>query len=244
MSKPIIALLIVMALSFATVDQSYVQDISADGTSSLQKTMDISIFSNQLSNSTLLAMAAFCSSTTKVACSVDTVSKTLTIKETLPPGSYYSVETQYGFPFITQTVTIDRIPNDMFGDSLNTILAASNITTSGVVQALNIRDNNSASVAALRALNANFTYTVEMPASISTAQSGAYAAAIQGTEARFDLIEVLSQSQPMVVVTSQINAFAVVGIIGVIALAALAYSFFSMRPAKGSKKTGVKKTKA
>ncbi len=245
--KPIIALLIVMALSFATVDQSYVQVISADGTSTIQKTMDISIFSNQLHGSALQAMAAFCSSSTKESCSVDIASKTLTIKEALAPGNYYTIDTEYGFPFVTQTLAIQSIPNDMFGDSLNTILAAANITGSGVVQPLVMSGDNNASVAALKMLNANFTYTVVMPASVSTAASGGYGAVVQGADAKFDLIQVLSQSQPMVIVTEQINSFVVVCIIGVIVLAALAYSFFSSRPSKTSKKkpeTGVKKRNA
>jgi len=166
------------------------------------------------------------------------------IKEPLSPGNYYTVDTVYGFPFVTQTVTINSIPNDMFGESLNTILAAANITASGVVQPLVISGDNNASVAALEMLKANFTYTVTMPSSVSEARSGSYDAIIQGTDARFDLIQVLSQSQPMVVVTNQVNSFVVVCILGVIVLAALAYSFFGSRPSKTSKKTGVKKTKA
>jgi hypothetical protein len=241
--KPMMALLIVLALSFSTMDRMYVQDIRPDGSSTIQKTMDLSIFANKLSASSFQAMADFCARSSQVSCSVDAASKTVTIKESLASGSYYSVNSEYGFPFITQTLTIDRIPNDMFGASLNTILAAANITApdQSAVQALNLHDDNNASASVLKAIGANYTYIVTMPSSVSEARSGGYNAAIDGDSATFDLVQVLSQSQPMVLVSGQINSFVVVIIIGIIVLGALAYSFFGSKPSKTRKKKAGKK---
>jgi len=239
--RQIIALSIFLALSSATMDQTFVQDVRKDGTSTIEKTMDISIFANQLPGSSLQMMADFCSKTTKASCSVDTASKIITIKEAFAPGSYYSVDSEFGLPYTTETLTIERIPNDRFGQTLNMILAAANISDSGGVPALNLRSDNNQSAMVLRKLKANLTYTVKMPSAVAEAKAGSYSASIDGNNARFDLIEVLSQSQPMVVVTKETNVVAVVVIIMVIVLAALAYSFFATRPSKTRKKKAGKK---
>jgi hypothetical protein len=236
MMRHICAILLILALASATIDQRYLQTFSADGSSTIEKYMEVSIFASQLPDASLERMSQFCAASSKINCSVDIKNKTIVVSERFGTGGYYSSETDYGLPFITQTVSIERIPNDRFGSTLEIILSSADITgaESGTVSALNLRDKSNQETAMyLKKFKANLSYTVVMPAAVFSASAGNYSAQIDGQYARFDLLKVLDQSQPMRIASREINSAAIVAIIGLIVLAALALTFFgSKRGAK------------
>lgn len=245
MMRQILALLVLAAFSFAAMDQNYTQVVNPDGSSTIQKTMEITMFANQLPASSLKLMAAYCASNADFQCSVDVAGKTLTIAEDFQQGEYYTSSSDFGIPFITYSIQVQKIPNDIFGDDLEKMLLAANISSMGgqPVDALDLSDqaNNPQSAAFLRKLNTSMTYTITMPAGVYSATSGNYTAKMEGQTAAFDLVEVLNQSEPMTIVARQVNSAAIVAIIGVIVLAALAISFFSGKPSKGKAKARRKK---
>jgi hypothetical protein len=240
MMRQVSALLLVLALSCAVMDQSYIQVVDRDGSSTIQKTMDISLYTGQLPAVSLQRMADYCAGTTKISCSVDVDSGKVAIIEKFQPGGYYSFESAYGIPFTTRTLVVGSIPNDRFGQSLAAILAGANITTgqeTGAADALDLRDKtNPESAMYLEKFRANLTYSIVMPSDISGADAGNYTAATDGSTATFDLVQVLERSSAMTVASREINSPAIVVIAGVIVVAGLALAFFTSKPRHAAKR--------
>jgi hypothetical protein len=231
MRKELFALLLVSLIGSAAIDQEYIQNVSKDGSSKIVKTSELSLFSGILSKDALANMDAVCKTTAKIDCSVDVEAKTVTITESFNPGGYYTFDTDFGFPYITNTMTINRVPTDKFANSLERLLILANATEpsqGGSVQPLDIRDaeGNRENVQFLKRFKANLTYTVIFPFPVSEARAGNASGVVDGSTVRFDLVEVLDQSQPMVIVSREVNWGYFVAIAGVAVLAALAVSFF------------------
>lgn len=236
MRREIVAVLLLTLAAGAALDQSYVQTVSRNGTSVIEKTMQITIFSNQLTADALAKMDAYCGSQKTIRCSVDAANKTVTMSDVFASGGYYEYSSDYGLPFITHTVTVTRIPTDRFSSILDSILRGSNVTSGsgGSTTALDLRDSkaNRENAKVLRQLGVNITYTIIMPAQASSASSGNVSGRIDGQSASFDLVEVLDQSQPMVVKSEEANLGYMTVIAGVIVVAALALSFMGSKTVK------------
>ena len=233
MRREILALLLLAVAAGAALDQSYVQTVSRNGTSVIGKTMQITIFSNQLTADALAKMDAFCKSQKRVVCSVDAPGKSVTMNDTFEPGGYYEFTSDYGLPFITHTLTISKIPTDRFSSILDSILVGANVTSSsgGSSGAIDLADSatNRGNAKVLRQLRANITYTVIMPMPVSGAVSGNMSGAVSGDQASFDLVGVLEQSKPIVVKSEEPNLGYITVIIGVVVIIALAVSFMSSK---------------
>jgi hypothetical protein len=229
-------------LAGAAIDQSYVQTVHRNGTSSIEKTMEVAIFSDQFASDGLERMDAYCSKGKGIDCSVDVEKKRVTITESFASGGYYAFSSDYGLPFITHTLVIDRIPSDRFATLFERLLIESNATpglvSGGTVKPTDLGDEeaNSEVVAALRLIQANITYTVVMPVAVSEAGAGNASGSIDGSSASFDLVEVLDASKPITVKSRELNLGYLVAIAGVVVLVALALSFFGMKPAKRRKR--------
>ncbi len=236
MRREILALLLISLSASAAFDQSYVQVLDRDGSSAIQKTMQVAIFS-QMTAQALSGMEQYCASLTAFNCSVDPVNKTVTINDSFSSGGYYEYTTDYGLPFVTHTLTIERIPTDRFSSLLDRLLAAGNVSGAGgggATAAIDLRDNatNVPNAAYLRQFGTNITYTVVMPADISSATAGNASASVSGRTATFDLVSVLSASKPIVVVSTELNLGYIVAIIGVLVIIGLAASFMGSKTVK------------
>jgi hypothetical protein len=241
MKREAMFLLALFALAFSSVDQTYVQDFSRDGSSIITKTSELSIFSAELTNASFARMKEVCDGGFRVECSVDVAKKTVTMAEAFSPGGYYTFGSEYGLPDITHTVVIEKIPNDKFATSLSRLLIAANVTDpsqgGGSVSPIDFEDQatNREAAAILRIIRANLTYTINMPYDIDEASAGNLTGNVRGKSVSFDLIALLEQSEPVVIKNRELNLGYIVVIFGIIAIAALAFSFFWSKPMKKKK---------
>lgn len=235
MKRAILVLLILSMVVSAAFDQTYVQQIDRNGGSSIEKTMDMAIAAGQLSEDAFVKMDNYCKTTTEVTCSVDVDKKIIKITESFSSGAYYSLVGDYGLPDTTYTLVISKIPVDKFTQKLEKILVATGEGTPNEdnVNAIDLRDKatNAQSAALLKTFLAEITYVVEMPSEIKTAYAGNVTATVVGSTATFDVVSILEDSEPMVIVSRETNYGYLVAIAGVIVLIVLAYVFMaSSRP--------------
>jgi len=221
--RNIMILLLLAAVAGATFDQSYVQSVAGDGSSSIVKTQDLSVFSNAVS---FPALAATCAAMSSVQCSVS--GQTMTITERLiPNGGYYTYMTDNGFPLITNTLIVNKVPNDLFGADLARVLYAANASSSGGQSiAIDLTADNRDVVSALKQFKVNLTYVVDLQTGATEASAGNVTGIIAGNTVTFDLVDVMASGQPIVIKSQQLNLGAIVLILGVAVIAWLAYSFF------------------
>lgn len=240
MRRSMFVLLMLSLAAFAALDQSYSQVVSRNGTSTITRTSDITIFAGQLTVQALEKMAAACEESDSLDCSVDIGEKKVTFRESFAPGGYYSMSSDYGFPFITHTLTIDRIPTDRFSSSLDKLLRASGVAgeQGASIRPIELADKKTAQENAqiLRSVNANITYTILMPIAVSEARAGNVSGSVEGAGVAFDLVEVIGAGEPIVVVGRELNLGYMVAAAGVIVLAALALSFFGTKKPRRKKK--------
>jgi hypothetical protein len=236
MRREIVAFMLLAMAAGAALDQSYVQTVSRNGTSVIEKTMQITIFSNQLTAEALAKMDSFCKNQTRIICSVDAPNKTITMSDDFASGGYYEFTSEYGLPFVTHTLTISRIPTDRFSSLLDSVLLGANVTSSsgGSSTAIDLHDSatNRENSKVLRQLKANITYTVIMPIAVSEAKCGNVSGVVNGDQASFDLLDVLDQSQPIVVKSDEANLGYITVIAGIVVIVALAISFMGSKTIK------------
>jgi hypothetical protein len=246
MRRELLGLLILSAMAAAAIDQEYVQVVARNGSSSIEKTMEVVLFSDQLAADALVRMEQVCRTSTAVDCTVDAEARKVTMREDYLPGTYYSYSTEYGLPFVTHTISISKVPTDRFSRALGRLLVLANATEpaagGGSVNPIDLldREENGPNVEILRRIDANLTYVVVMPLPVAEASAGEVTAAVDGERAEFDLIRVMEEGKPMVVRSRELNLGYMVAIAGVVVVAALALAFFRSKPARKGrvKKTG------
>ncbi|VVC02867.1 Uncharacterised protein [Candidatus Bilamarchaeum dharawalense] len=245
MKRAILALLILSMVVFSSFDQTYTQKMSRNGESTIEKTADMSIFAGQLSENAFKKMDEYCRGTLDVECKVDVEKKVVTITEKFSPNFYYRLTGDYGIPYTTYTLTIDRVPTDKFSETLEKILVAigEGTTTSQPIPPLDLLDktNNQANVETLRILGVSLDYVVEMPSQIDSAAAGKVPGIIEGNTVRFNMVDVLGESEPMIVTSREMNYGYLVAILGAVVLIALAYMFMVSSRPRASKKGTIKK---
>jgi hypothetical protein len=221
--RNLIVLLLLAALASGTFDQTYVQTLANDGSSVIVKTQDLSVFSNTVS---FPALAQACAAMSSVQCSV--TGQTMTITERFAPNSgYYTYMTDGGFPLITNTLIINKVPNDVFGDDLTRVLDAANMSGSGGQNSdIDLNADNKDVVSALKQFKVKLTYIVDLQTGASDASAGNVTGSIAGNVVTFNLVDAMATGQPIVIRSRELNIGAIVLIIGVLVLAWLAYSFF------------------
>lgn len=221
--RNLIVLLLLAALASGTFDQTYVQTLDQYGNSVIVKTQDLSVFSNSVS---FPALAEACAAMSSVQCSI--TGQTMTITERFTPnGGYYTYMTDGGFPLITNTLVINKIPNDVFGDDLTRVLDAANVTsTGGQNSAIDLTADNRDIVSALKQFKVKLTYIVDLQTAASEASAGNVTGTISGSMVTFNLVDAMATGQPIVIKSQELNVGAILLVLGVIVLAWLAYSFF------------------
>jgi len=243
MRAEIIAVLILVMVSTAAaaLDQSYIHTVSRDGTSVMEKTMELSVFSNKLTPEMLGKMADLCRTDRDLDCDVDVEGKKITIRENFSSGGYYTFTTDYGLPDVTYTLAVRSLPSDRFSATLDKLLVGAGVTeaASGSASPLELTDKeaNEQTASYLKFLKVKVTYSVTMPAAISEASAGSVAGEVSGDSATFDLLKVMEESEPITVKSSELNLGYIVGIIGIVVLVAMAaYFLYANKPAEKAPK--------
>lgn len=239
MRREILIVLLFSALVNAALDQSYVHTVSRDGSSTIAKSTDLSVFSNLMDEGASGKIAEFCQTDGGIDCWVD--DKTVTISERFSRGPYYTFTADYGIPYITYSLEVKRVPRDRFATSLDNLLFAAGVAESpgeGLVSPIDLGDEeaNMESVHFMRRFGANVTYTVNMPARIHEAGAGEVDGMVSGSTVQFDLIEVMEESEPITVTSRELNFGYLTLIALVIVMAGLALSFFRAKKAKKKRK--------
>lgn len=225
--------LLVIQLAAAGLDQSYTQAVARDGTSTVEKTMELAVFANQLTPEALGRMDTICRTDPRFDCDVDVAGKKITIRETLPPGGYYSFSSDYGLPDVTYTLVVNSVPSDRFSSTLDRLLVEADVTeeSGSAGNPINLRDkdDNNETVFYSRFFDINITYIVTMPVDITEAHAGAIEGEISGKSVRFNLVDVLAEAQPITVKGTELNMGYIVGIVGIILIVGLALLFLAGR---------------
>lgn len=233
--------LVLAAVAGAAFEQSYVQSVAPDGTSTIVKAQDLSPFAGVVP---IPALRKACEIMSSVQCSVD--GNVMTVTERFTPNTeYYSFVKEDGFPFITYTVTVNKIPNDVFSADIDRVMIAANASTGGAPSpAIDLSADNRESAAVIRLLRANVTYALELPVTPSEASAGNASGKIDGKSVTFSLADVFDASAPMVIRAREFNFGIVILGLGIAVVAALAYSFFGISRKKEKPAPPLKKKKS
>lgn len=218
--------LMIAALSAASLDQNYTHIIDRDGSSSIEKTLDISVFLNQVPEGALENAESVCESDPRLRCSVDPATKMITMSEDFRQGEYYEFESVTGLPSITYTITLKKIPTDRFAERLDDLMmqaGAFEEAGDGSAEAIDLSEKAENAEAAffLRNFDVRLVYTLVMPAPVQEASFGE----VSGNTVTLDLADLLEDSKQVTVRSSELNSGYIVLIFAVIVLGALALSF-------------------
>lgn len=229
MRKIAIFILIVMAFSVAGF-QEYKHILSEDGTSQISQITELAIFGT-FDPSIPTKMANSCSKINDPGVSCKVEGNILVLKSDFSKNNkYFTIKTEYGFPEVTYTLTINKIPNDKFQKAL---LIASG-EKGAVSDAIDFNDKsvnaNLAKQMALFGLEIN--YTIGIPGEIVTANAGKYNAVVGEKEVTFQLNEVYKESAPLVVKAKTTNWSSVTMAGGVVFILLIALWFFVIRRKK------------
>jgi len=217
------ALMLISLLLTGSLAQSYTQKVEAIGDSTISESRDISSFLSLLPADALMRIDAVCKADPSLDCSLqDTI---LTMNMDLEDGNdYYAFQTDNGFPFVTTTLTISKIPSDLFDARINSILLQSKLVSDeGSAKPIDLSEKsaNRAKAEALKRSGFEVMYSVQMP---------------NGQLNSYDLVAILEDSKPLIIQTQEINSWTIVLLLGIGLVAFVAYTFFGNR--SGRKKSG------
>jgi len=220
--KNVLFLFLLSAVLVSSAAQSYVQNMDATGRAAVEERRDMSVFLQLLPGGSLGKIADTCASIPSLSCSVS--GNIMTTRIQLGPDSgYYSFDTQYGLPFLTTTLTVNRLPTDMFDASVSDIMNKAGVT-SGKGRAapidLNDKGANAATAAAWKEAGLDIDYSIVMP---------------NGHTETYRLTDLLADSHPIVITTQEPDFGLMALIIGILVLAAFAFSFFGKRKKAGKR---------
>ena len=238
-----VLLLAAMILLSGCIKQEYYQKMEKDGSSMIKQITDFSPMVETMKES----MADFdggdsgenvteglkevCNEITDetISCSADGLILTLE-KRFTPEDGYYTFEVEQGL-FNTYKVTVNKIPTDAFGDALSGEDFIDGATAS--TQIVSLKDKTNAKQAAQTAtlIGMEFSYVVEMPGSITSAtvDGGEYVPEIEGSTAKYDLVEVFDDSGSLVIESQELNILWIGIALAVIVIAVLAFMYFKKK---------------
>ena len=232
------ALLVLCVLSAAAFEQTYIQTVLPDGSSDIMKSAELTVVVIPLPPGSFDKMAAICQKS-EGRCSVDPETSMVVLTERFMPGSYYTYSTEYGLLTTTHTLTVNSIPTDRFSKAQDDLLfQAGAIAEEGnpvrpIVLSEKARNKEGSDT--MKQFGAKITYIIHMPGGITEARAGDVQAGIDGRSATFDLLEIMGDSEPLVVRSSEFNFTYILLSGGVLVLGYLAYSFMKPKPTKKKK---------
>jgi hypothetical protein len=181
----ILVLLLFSSLVIAGLDQSYVQTVSRDGSSEIEKTSDLTIFTGELEEDGLQKIDEFCQKSSD--CNVN--ERNITITEEFEHTGYYSLTTEYRIPSIEYKYTLNRIPTDRFSELLGEVLVDAEVMEDAgkPADSIDLTDGKD-DARLLRKYGVIITYTINMPAQIYEARAGNVTGNVSGSTVTFYLI--------------------------------------------------------
>jgi hypothetical protein len=216
MKRYIIMFILISLLLTGSITQLYTHKVDALGDSRITESRNISFFLSLLPTDALQRINDICLVNSSLDCSLQNT--TLTMSLDLESGNdYYSLTTDNGFPFVTTTLTINKIPTDLFDDRINSILLSSKLVSDeGSAKPIDLTDKstNRAKAAALKSSGFEIAYSVEMP---------------NKKVSNYDLVAILEDSKPIVVKTQEINSWTIALAVGIILVLFVSASFFGKK---------------
>jgi hypothetical protein len=217
--KWFVMFMLISLLLTGSVTQVYTHKVDALGDSRITESRDISFFLSILPEDALTRIDSICQLNSSLGCSLQNTTLTMTLDLERGNG-YYTLTTDNGFPFVTTTLTINKIPTDLFDERINSILLYTKLVSDeGSTQPIDLTEKsaNKAKAAALKASGFVVTYSIEMP---------------NKQVSNYDLVEILEDSKPIVVQTQEINSWTIVLVLGIGLLAFVTYMFFGNKRSK------------
>ena len=214
--KRLLIFLMILSIAFSAGSQTYVHEVKFLGSSIIEEKRDLSIFLNLLPNNAVTNMEIVCQNYPELDCTIE--DDALFMRVNVPEkNQYYTLISDYGLPFTTTSLTIERIPTDMFDARINAILLKANLTDgSGFSKSIDLKDKeaNLALANALRDAGIESNYIVVMPNEERT---------------EVNLINLLSDSAPINVKSYSLNLWLIFLILGIGGVVGLSYMFFSIK---------------
>ncbi len=241
--RKILFLLMLTPLLFAgSLSQTYHMKVYESGDSVISQSLDLTFLDTLLPEGALSDMQTICVLQPELECSVEVETKMLYLSRSFSDNDpHYNLEVEQGLPYSTYRLTLEKLPNDRLLEALNDITAAAGISPNDdvAIKPVDLTDETTTSMMAtgLRLMGMEMAYEIEMPGEIVSANSGNVQAQVSGSTATFDMVEVLEESEVIVVTSRQVNWLLIILICMVIAVAALALSFVrKKRPAPANRK--------
>jgi hypothetical protein len=220
--RKLFVLFLLFAVLAANAAQTYVQKMDTVGNAVVTEERDLSVFLQLFPSGSLEKIASTCASDPSLSCSVSGSMMTTTVD--ISPGSgYYSYTTEYGLPFATTILTINKLPTDLFDTSVDNVLNKAGLTSGkGSAQPIDLGDKvaDAAIAEAWKGAGVSMNYTIVMP---------------NGYTESYDVTGLLADSHPIIITTQEPDFGLIVLILGVIAMAAVAFSFFGMKMRAGKR---------
>ncbi len=236
--KIFVILLFSVIMLNATIDQTYVQHITRDGSSTITKTDDISLFSSMLGGSeALINIDNACKTDEDLACKFDIQEKIIELTSDFEPGSQYKFEVNYGIPFIEYKLTIKKIPTERFSSQLDNILMKANVIESPgkSVKDIELEAGDAEIIDYMRLLGMTMSYQITMPGEIYSTSSGVVVSDTDKNSATFDILDRIERAEYVTIKSRELNLGYLTIIAMAIVLFGLAWSFINAKN-KGNKK--------
>lgn len=225
MKKILLSILIVMSVVFsATMDHTYMQTINEKGDSIFTRITKGEVFPEGSNTS---AIEQICKEAVVARCMINQSSQTTQIEITLKEKEgYYTISTEYGFPFITHIVKIERIPTDKISEQMIQILKQSGFTKRiQPASAVDLLADNKESARALKSFGAEIEYEVKVPGLINEASFAEEKINFQGERATVDFTKLLEKQGELKIVSSEMNWAYISAVIAVLVIVAFGASF-------------------
>ena len=137
-------------------------------------------------------------------------------------GEYYTIKEENDFLTSKSTITINQIPVNVFSAAL-----PKDKFTKVVINPIDLteKEKNYERFKEQRLAGTKIFYSIEVQGEIKEAYAGNYTAEVNGSVARFDLVEVLRDSDKLVVVTEKTNYALVILLAAIVIIIIVAFSF-------------------
>lgn len=240
--KNAIPIIILFFFLLGCISQTFYQKVGRDGTSEITSSTDFTglasiasfgwISGEEMMEHMPKVLENLCINASNadpsLVCSADGAKLTLK-KSFTPDDGYYEFSSEADILSITYTLKVNSIPLDRFGVAPKVHLPIVGIgpleKVDAIVLSKKVENKRMATqMEKIRGFTAH--YVVEMPGEIIYASAGKYNAVINGSTATFDLVEVLSNSEPLIVKSEEFNLTALMLIAGAIFLVAIVVLFY------------------
>ena len=227
--RTLLAVVLLSLLLTGSIYQTYEQQVAIDGDSVISREEDANLFFGLLGDDAEQKIEMACEADSSLGCSYS--EGTLKLAESFSPSDdYYEFDVVHGLPYVEYQLEVNKIPTDRFMEKLSEILVAAGLsnTTSQNGKAIDLGNAgvNAELAKLMRDSQLDIVYIVKMPGEVFVGSAGGASAELTCSTATFNLADVLSESQPMIVKSRELNLAYILFILAVLVIAGFAASFF------------------